>query len=231
VKYVLMGSLAAALAGAAHAADSGAGKSVYAGKCASCHGKDGKGNAAMAKGFKVEPAALDLTDDATLSKTDEELAAVTSKGAGKMPAYGGKLSEAEIVDVTAFMRTLGTTGKTGTTERTDKTETTEKTETTGTAKVEGAKVYAAKCASCHGKAGKGNPAMAKGFKVDPAALDLTDEATAAQADDALEAVTLKGKGKMPAFGEKLKAEEVEALLAYIRSLAPAKEGTEKEEGR
>ncbi len=35
-----------------------------------------------------------------------------------------------------------------------------------------AKLFAQKCASCHGKDGKGAPSMAKMFKVDIALLDL-----------------------------------------------------------
>jgi len=60
----------------------------------------------MSKVFKVDAAALDLTDKATLAKTDEALDAVTSKGEGKMPAYaeaegpGDRRSH-------AYIRTLG----------------------------------------------------------------------------------------------------------------------------
>jgi cytochrome c6 len=79
----------------------------FGAKCASCHGKDGKGNAAMSKVFKVDPSALDLTDKATLDKTDADLDAVTAKGFKKMPAYAGKMTEAEIAALTAHVRTLG----------------------------------------------------------------------------------------------------------------------------
>ena len=79
------------------------------------------------------------------------------------------------------------------------------------------------CASCHGKDGKGKAPMAKMFKVGPEALDLVDKDTIAKTDEELLKVTSTGKGKMPAYEKKMKAEELSALVAYIRSLGPKKE--------
>lgn len=79
---------------------------LYNSKCASCHGKDGKGNPAMAKMFKVEPAVLDLTTKAVQDKKDEELNALTANGKGKMPAYKGKVSDADIAALTAHIRSF-----------------------------------------------------------------------------------------------------------------------------
>ena len=77
---------------------------IYSTKCASCHGKDAKGNAGMAKMFKAEPGALNLIDEATLAKSDEELAKITTEGLGKMPAYKGKLTEADIAAIIKYLR-------------------------------------------------------------------------------------------------------------------------------
>jgi len=79
---------------------------TYAAKCASCHAKDGLGNPAMAKVFKVEPSALDMTKKATLDKTDVDLAKVVKDGLNKMPAYKEKLSDADIASVVAYIRSL-----------------------------------------------------------------------------------------------------------------------------
>ena len=89
------------------AGDAGNGKAVFSAKCGSCHGKDGKGNPAMAKMFKAEPAALDLSDEGTQDKTDEELIGLTSQGKNKMPAFTGKLSAPEIKALVAYLRSLG----------------------------------------------------------------------------------------------------------------------------
>ncbi len=83
-------------------------------------------------------------------------------------------------------------------------------------------LYNQKCASCHGKDGKGAASMAKMFKVDMALLDSTDQATLDKKDDALDGITAKGVGKMPAYAAKLKADEIKALTAYFRSLAKPK---------
>ncbi len=76
-----------------------------------------------------------------------------------------------------------------------------------------------KCSGCHGKDLKGNPPMAKMLSVDAQKLDLAKAATTAKDTD-LKGVLEKGKQKMPAYGKKLKPEEIDSLVAYIRSLAP-----------
>lgn len=87
------------------------------------------------------------------------------------------------------------------------------------------KLYDSKCSSCHGKDGKGKPAMAKIFKAEPAALDLIDEATLAKKDEDILKIIAEGKNKMPGYGKQLKAEEQKSVLQYIRGLAPKKEET------
>jgi mono/diheme cytochrome c family protein len=96
------------MAGVAWSADAGTdpGAKTYGAKCASCHGKDGAGNAAMVKVFKVEPAALDMTKKSTLDKSNADLAKVIKDGLNKMPAYKEKLTDADIASVVAYMRTL-----------------------------------------------------------------------------------------------------------------------------
>lgn len=82
------------------------------------------------------------------------------------------------------------------------------------------KLYDGKCASCHGKDGKGNPAMTKVLKVDAGALDMTTPAVAAKTDEELIKITAEGKGKMPGYAKKMKPEEIKATVEHIRSLAP-----------
>ncbi len=80
---------------------------IFAAKCAACHAKDGKGNAAMAKMFKLKDAmSLNLTVEATVKKTDAELAKAMVEGRGKMPSFKGKLKDAEISALVAYTRTL-----------------------------------------------------------------------------------------------------------------------------
>ena len=81
-------------------------KKIYDKKCASCHGKDGKGNAAMIKMLKADASLLDLQDKATLDKSDEELISIIFKGVNKMPAYKGKISDKIIAEIAAYIKTL-----------------------------------------------------------------------------------------------------------------------------
>jgi cytochrome c oxidase cbb3-type subunit 3 len=202
-------------AAASHAADAAKGKAVYDAKCASCHGKDGKGNAAMGKVFKTEPAALDLTDAATAGKSDADLKALTDKGLNKMPAFAGKLSPADLDDVTAYTRSLSGAAPVAAAPAAAVSG-------EGTKSPDLSATWTAKCASCHGKDGKGNANMAKVFKLDAAALDMVDEATLAKSDAELVRLTTEGVGKMPAYKDKMTAQEIEAIVKYMRSLGMAK---------
>ena len=83
----------------------------------------------------------------------------------------------------------------------------------------GKETFDKSCKSCHGADGRGNPAMATGLKVEPAALDLTDAATKAKAEADLVKVITDGQGgKMPAFGTKLSADEITAVAQHLKGL-------------
>ena len=73
---------------------------------------------------------------------------------------------------------------------------------------DGAAVYADNCASCHGAAGEGGrgPALAGGAVV---------EAFPEAADQVV--VVTDGQGGMPAFGDRLSAEEIDAVVEFTRS--------------
>ena len=78
------------------------GEATYTAKCKMCHGADGLGSTPAGKAMKAVP----FNDPAIVHKSDAELIASTKNGKGKMPAYTGKLSDAEIKDVIAYVRTL-----------------------------------------------------------------------------------------------------------------------------
>ncbi len=74
-------------------------------------------------------------------------------------------------------------------------------------------LFASKCATCHGKDGR-----AKTFKAKfNHARNLTDGAwQESVSDEHLYNSIMRGKGKMPAFGKKLREEDVNALVAFVR---------------
>src|SRR5579863_4737734 len=73
-----------------------------------------------------------------------------------------------------------------------------------------AATYKAKCAMCHGPDGKGGKMGTR---------DFASPEVKAETDAQLTDIITKGKGKMPAYGEKLKDTEIKDLVAHIRSLA------------
>lgn len=108
----------------ADAADPAAGEKIHITRCVKCHGKDGKGDGKELLKFKekakirgeVIPDPVDWTDAAGMSKwTDDQLFAIIKKGGKKvgkdelMPPFGRgrrRLSDAEIADLVAFIRSL-----------------------------------------------------------------------------------------------------------------------------
>jgi cytochrome c6 len=95
IAVVLAVSFAFGLAAPARAED---GKALFAQKCASCHGPDGKGKTKM--GEKL--GAKDLSG---IKSSEAEIVAVISNGKPpKMLAYKGKLSDAEIKALAAYVK-------------------------------------------------------------------------------------------------------------------------------
>ncbi|MFQ5696465.1 MAG: c-type cytochrome [Terriglobia bacterium] len=85
------------------AGDTGAGKKVYAKKCATCHGKQGEGKPAIAKMMKVELRHLGSKE--VQAKSDEQLRKATVEGVGKMKPVKG-LSDEDVANLIAYLRTL-----------------------------------------------------------------------------------------------------------------------------
>jgi len=69
----------------------------YKAKCAMCHGPDGMGK---------PPMGTNLTSADAQGMSDADLTAAITNGKGKMPAYKGKLTDAQISDLVKYIRTL-----------------------------------------------------------------------------------------------------------------------------
>lgn len=78
------------------------GEAVYRAQCARCHGAKGIPSPAMAKAMQLKPA----TDPTVQSKSEARMIELTKNGVGKMPAYKGKMSDAEIKASVAYFRSL-----------------------------------------------------------------------------------------------------------------------------
>jgi cytochrome c6 len=90
MKRILFALATLSLAGAAHAD-----AALFAQKCASCHGKDGKPSAV---GQKM--GAKDLT---AVKESEKELEGIITNGKGKMPAYKEKLTPDQIASLAKYI--------------------------------------------------------------------------------------------------------------------------------
>ena len=78
---------------------------------------------------------------------------------------------------------------------------------------DGAALYKAKCASCHGADGKGLTPVGKKMNL----RDLGSPDVQKQTDKELYDWTAVGKGKMPAYKDKLSDGDINALVVFMRS--------------
>jgi mono/diheme cytochrome c family protein len=76
------------------------------------------------------------------------------------------------------------------------------------------KLYQSHCVLCHAADGSGSSPSGKALKAE----DLRSDVVQKKSDTELTAAITLGKGKMPAFGKKLKPDQITQLVAYIRAL-------------
>ena len=86
------------------------------------------------------------------------------------------------------------------------------------AQTDAAKSFKTNCALCHAPDGSGNSSAGRAL----GAKDLRSQEVQAKSDSDLTLTVTKGKGKMPAFGGKLKPDEIKQMVTYIRDLAKPK---------
>jgi mono/diheme cytochrome c family protein len=96
---------------AAAVPDAARGKVVFENYCVSCHGPRGEGDGPVAASLDPKPARLG--DRATMSsKPDDDLFVIIKNGGASvgrsamMAPWGGLLSDAQIRDVIAYIRSL-----------------------------------------------------------------------------------------------------------------------------
>ena len=75
---------------------------LYKSKCQMCHAADGSASTPAGKSTKARP--FDSPD--VMKMSDDDLIAVATNGKNKMPAYKGKLTDAQIKDLIAYIHTL-----------------------------------------------------------------------------------------------------------------------------
>jgi mono/diheme cytochrome c family protein len=77
----------------------GSGADTYKAKCAMCHAADGTASGPAGK-------AMNVPSFKASKQTEAEMIAETKAGKGKMPAFASKLTDAQIKEVVAYVKTL-----------------------------------------------------------------------------------------------------------------------------
>lgn len=75
---------------------------TYKAKCEMCHAADGSGDTPAGKATKARP----FKSPDVLKESNADLMAVIKNGKEKMPAFAGKLPDAQITDLVAYIHTL-----------------------------------------------------------------------------------------------------------------------------
>lgn len=94
---IILGLLVLFEAGLVMAGDVFNGREVFMRECMACHGNAGEGNMPGLPNFK---------ESQTLFKTDNQLMDIIRDGRGIMPSFGGLLTDDDIRDVTAYLRSF-----------------------------------------------------------------------------------------------------------------------------
>jgi mono/diheme cytochrome c family protein len=79
----------------------------------------------------------------------------------------------------------------------------------------GATIFHSNCVICHSADGSGNTAIGKKYKV----RDLKSPEVQKATDAELSELISKGKKPMPPFADRLKPDEIQQVVAYLRELA------------
>jgi len=78
----------------------------------------------------------------------------------------------------------------------------------------GGEIFQEMCVGCHGPDGRAQIDIGKAL----GAADLTSEGIQQKSNSELSKSVKGGKGKMPAFENKLADDEIKAVLAYVKQL-------------
>jgi mono/diheme cytochrome c family protein len=84
------------------------GRATFLRTCSGCHGVGGTGGVPTPAFNQPATPPRNLTDpEFQASHTDEQLMFVVKNGKGNMPAFGVLLTDEQMREVVAFVRTLG----------------------------------------------------------------------------------------------------------------------------
>jgi len=181
------------------------GRRTFERECATCHGKQGRADTAVAK--VLDPPPSQFADPVAMARLDDArayLAIYRGRPGTAMGGWGEMLAPAEIIDVMRYLRTLVRPLPEGTT----------------TAQLDmlvGQQIYRQQCVACHGENGDGRTPL--GQQLVPRPRDFTDsQQMAALSDDQLMHAIRRGVSgtAMAPWEGVLNREDVRRVALYIR---------------
>ncbi len=183
------------------------GGQIFAAKCAACHQSGGQGTGAYPPlngnphVAGADPKAMIAT---IVNGRAGPLAVNGTTYSGRMPAWKGQLSNADIAAVATYVRSAWSNKAAGVSEQ--------QVAAAGTPVLSavGASVYAAKCATCHGASGQGG-----GRGTFPALAG--DALVNMSAPAGMVAVIEHGRSMMPSWKGQLSAADLAAVATFVRS--------------
>ncbi|MET0731637.1 MAG: cytochrome-c oxidase, cbb3-type subunit III [Casimicrobiaceae bacterium] len=162
-----------------------AGEMLFVENCAACHGRDGRGNAAV--------GAPNLTDGEWLYGGDGKaiLASILDGRQGAMPAFTGTLPDESILDLAHYVASLSGTPN-------------------DSLRAQLGKPIFSNCAPCHGADGKGNPALGAPNLTDAVWLYGTNSPRSIA-----QTIRGGRNGVMPAWRDRLGDENAMLVAAWV----------------
>lgn len=173
------------------------GEALYLGACAGCHGFAGEA---------AYPGAPSFARGEGLAKNDAALARSILQGRGMMPAWGASLSERQVAELIAYIRR-----EFGTPATSAQTAARPTLAPVDDQLALGERTYLAFCGGCHGFNGIA-------WYVNSPSFALRERLHKSDAE--LAHSIKQGRGAMPAWEHMLKPGQVNALIRFIRTLAP-----------
>ncbi len=195
------------------------GGQIFAAKCVACHQSGGQGTSAYPplNGNPHVAAADPKEMIATIvNGRSGSLAVNGTTYNGKMPAWKGQLTNADIAAVATYIRSAWTNKAPGVSEQ--------QVAASGPAVLNtvGASIYSSKCAACHGASGQGG-----GHGTFPA---LAGDALVNNTDaNGMIALIEHGRSMMPSWKGQLSAGDIAAVGTFIRSAWGNKGGAVSEQ--
>lgn len=181
--------------------DPAAGESIYTEKCAPCHGPSGMGDGPRSAQLPNPVPPIGSPDLARQSTPAEWYRIVTQGNLDRFMPPFPSLSDRERWDVVAYTYSLSTPPD---------------------ALAEGAELYTANCATCHGPEGQGDGPTAASLSKKPTNLKDQELMAARSAGQLYQTITQGLPPEMPAFADRLSDGERWALAGYLRSLTFAR---------